>query len=103
MDIVENLCGAYPVNFQKPDIASNPNYVFPNDVYYNARQLFDSEGTTVFVNSFIECQHYVIGGWNFTPIKNLELSLHNYLLVGITIGIIAQLVIPKLKVFQKNE
>ena len=89
MDIVESLCGSYPENFQKLDIKNDPNFVFLNDPSFNTRQLFDAEGATVFVNSFIECEHYVFGGWDFTPVKNLELYLHNSLFIGIifTIGI----------------
>ena len=79
MSNVESICGEYPANFVKKDIASDPNYVFANDPNYSARQLFDSEGNTVYVNSFIECEHYVDGGGGFTPIQNLEVTLHNYL------------------------
>ena len=79
MNNVETICGQYPENFVKEDISSDPNYVFINDPTYSPRQLFDSEGFTVFVNSFVECEHYVDGGWGFTPETNLELSHHNYL------------------------
>ena len=60
MDIIESLCGAYPDSFEKLDIASNPNYVFLNDKNFNTRQLFDAEGSTVFVNSFIEIRSLAI-------------------------------------------
>ena len=92
MDIVESLCGSYPDNFQKLDIKNDPNFIFLNDPNFNARQLFDAEGATVFVNSFIECEHYVFGGWNFTPVKNLELYLHNSLFIGVTLIIGFQLI-----------
>ena len=36
---------------------------------------FDSEGNTVFVNSYNECQHYVSGGWDFTPATNAWFSM----------------------------
>ena len=55
MSLVTNLCGEYPVNFVKVDISSDPNYVFENDPSYSMKQLFDSEGNKVFVNSFVEC------------------------------------------------
>ena len=102
MDIIESLCVAYPDSFEKLDIASNPNYVFLNDKNFNTRQLFDAEGSTVFVNSFIECEHYVSGGWDFTPVKNLELDLHNFLLVGVVVTILVQFLIKKFKVFSKE-
>jgi hypothetical protein len=80
MSVIENICGIQPSNFVKPDISSNPNFIFKNDINYSAKQLFDSEGNTVFVNSYVECQHYVLGGWDFTPIKNLETDLQTSLL-----------------------
>ena len=62
---VVDLCGEYPDDFKKQDIASNPNFVFENDANYSAVELYDEEENTVFVNSFIECEHYVVGGWNY--------------------------------------
>lgn len=99
MSNVESICGEYPLNFEKTDIASDPSYVFVNDPNYNIRQLFDSEGSTVFVNSFIECEHYVSGGWGFTPVQNLEIALHNYLFIFVTILIGARFILQKYKSF----
>ena len=38
---------------------------------------------TVFVNSFIECEHYVVGGWNynFSDINNFSYTEFSVLLV----------------------
>ena len=80
MDEIVNICGLQPEGFVKIDISSDPNYVFKNDLNYAARQLFDGEGNTVFVNSYMECQHYVLGGWNYTPLKNSEILLQENLL-----------------------
>ena len=66
----ENICGEYPADFIKEDISSNPNYVFVNDPSFVSTKLWDEFGNTVFVNSFIECEHYVSGGWNFRPNEN---------------------------------
>ena len=79
-DIVTKICGNYPENFSPASVDSNPNYVFQNDSTYSPVQLFDIEQNTVFVNSYVECQHYVLGGWDFTPIKNLETDLQTSLL-----------------------
>jgi hypothetical protein len=79
MEEVLNICGIEPEGFVKIDISSDPNFVFKNDINYAARQLFDGEGNTVFVNSYLECQHYVLGGWNFTPLKNSEILLQESL------------------------
>ena len=61
---IENNCGISPSNEELVDIASDPNFVFENDPSYNAITLFDSEGNVVNVNSWIECAHYVNGGWS---------------------------------------
>lgn len=75
MSKVVELCGEIPQNFEKIDFSSNPNFVFENDPSYSARQLFDEEGNTVFVNSFVECDHYVSGGWGFSPLISNEIQL----------------------------
>lgn len=75
MSKVTELCGGEPPNFEKIDFSSNPNFVFTPDANYISRQLFDSEGNTVTVNSYIECEHYVSGGWDYSPLKNNEILL----------------------------
>ena len=56
-ELIVSLCGEYPADFVEIDISSNPNYIFENDIEYDTVQLFDFDSNTVFVNSFIECQH----------------------------------------------
>ena len=77
MSKVVELCGDYPQDFEKVDFSSNPDFVFENDINFSSKQLFDSEGNTVFVNSFIECEHYVSGGWDYSPLKNNEIQLQD--------------------------
>ena len=77
MSKVVELCGEYPQDFEKVDFSSNPDFVFENDINFSSKQLFDSEGNTVFVNSFIECEHYVSGGWDYSPLKNNEIQLQD--------------------------
>ena len=79
---VVDLCGDYPDNFLKQDIASNPNFVFENDSNYSAVELYDKDENAVFVNSFIECEHYVSGGWGYKPSVILESNLQT-MLVGV--------------------
>ena len=83
MSKIEDLCGVYPTGFIKEDISSDPNYVFVNDPAYSARPLYDSEGNIVFVNSFIECEHYVSGGWGYSISENTEILLHQFLFIGV--------------------
>jgi len=78
---VESICGEYPTDYVKEDISSNPNYVFVNDPNFESIRLLDEVGNTVFVNSFIECEHYVSGGWNFVPAINYQPSVNDPCLV----------------------
>ena len=98
MSKVVELCGEIPQNFEKIDFSSNPDFVFENDVSYPARQLFDKEGNTVFVNSFIECDHYVSGGWGFSPVLSNELFLIDFL----TYAVVFLLVVTYSKNFFKR-
>lgn len=102
MSIVEQICGGYPEGFKKLDISSDPNYVFVSDPSYSTRQLFDSEGNKVFVNSFIECEHYVSGGWGFSPLKNQEIFYQDLFLYLIIFGIVVSFFKPKLKEYFQN-
>lgn len=77
--IVEKICGKYPENFKKIDIDSNPNFIFQNDTLYETINVFDKEGNTASVNSFLECEHYVSGGWDVIPIERSELYYLNVL------------------------
>ena len=88
MSEIEEICGKYPEGFEKLDISSDPNYVFVNDPNYSAKQLFDAEGNKVFVNSFIECEHYVSGGWGFSPLKNQEIFSQDLVLYFIIFGVV---------------
>ena len=99
MNTIENICGPTPINFEKIDIASNPDYIFENDPNYNTRQLFDKDGSTVFVNSFIECEHYVQGGWDYTPSKNLEIQLQDSLLVILIVLLLTRTIQKKFNIF----
>ena len=98
MSKVVELCGEIPQNFEKIDFSSNPDFVFENDASYPARQLFDEEGNTVFVNSFIECDHYVSGGWGFSPVLSNEL----FLIDSLTYAVVFLLVVTYSKNFFKR-
>ncbi len=93
---VRTFCGEYPEGFVKEDIASNPNFVFVNDPNFAGVNVYDADGNAITVNSFQECEHYVMGGWDKAPIE-LEETLLQYGLVFIVIGIlVAKYVIKKL-------
>ena len=101
---VVNFCGEYPENFIKIDISSNSDYVFENDADFDSVQLFDVEGNIVFVNSFQECQHYVTGGWNFTPNQIDESQYHSALSVfSILLTFVGYLFIRKFLIGSSSE
>ena len=83
-ETVVKFCGEYPENFIKQDIASNPDFVFKNDPTYQTVQLFDIEDNTVYVNSFIECEHYVAGGWDQNTVQRQETNMQ-LIIVGVII------------------
>jgi len=98
MSEVVELCGEIPSDFEKVDFSSNPNFVFENDPTFTAKQLFDEEGNTIFVNSFVECEHYVTGGWGYSPSKNNE----SHLLDILFYVVVALLVVTYSKNFVKR-
>ena len=99
-EVVINKCGKYPEDFIKIDILSDPDFVFVNDTNYQSIQLFDSELNTIYVNSFIECEHYVLGGWDNSPAQFNEISFHNSLSLIIVGAILSRYLIKK--IFTKN-
>lgn len=102
MSPIEQLCGEYPSNFVKEDISSNSNFVFTPDKDYEPRNLFDSEGNSVSVNSFVECEHYVSGGWDFQPVKSQELIYQTSLTYLVIFLIVSSFLINNFKKL-KNE
>ena len=59
-----SICGNsnYLPDFEA--IGNDPNFVFVNDPTYLTVKLFDTEGSVINVNSWIECANYVNGGWS---------------------------------------
>lgn len=90
MEIVIELCGDYPPGFEKKVIASDPNYVFETENGYEPRELFNQEGYAVTVSSFVECEHYVSGGWDSSPLNNKEAALVGNLLLIVVVAILLQ-------------
>ena len=102
MSTVEELCGVYPEDFEKLDISSNPNFVFANDANYPAKQLFDADSNKISVNSFVECEHYVSGGWNFAPVASSEFLLQDNLIYISLVLLVLTFLRPKLIKAFKN-
>ena len=64
LEKIKSICGQIPENQDLSTVASDPNFVFVNDPSFNTLRLFDIEGNIINVNSWIECAHYVRGGWS---------------------------------------
>ena len=69
---IVKFCGEYPEGFKNIEIESDPSFVFEKDDSFENVTLYDEEGNTVTVNSFLECHHYVNGGWDYNPIQSSE-------------------------------
>jgi len=57
------ICGEKPEGIKIIEPGNNPNFVFTPDPNFSTVSLFDIEGNTVNMNSWVECAHYVKGGW----------------------------------------
>ncbi len=102
-DIVLKICGNYPENFSPASVESNPDYVFQNDNTYSSIQLFDADQNTVFVNSFLECEHYVSGGWDYLPNESKESFYYETISILLVSGIIIYSLYKKYKLNNINE
>jgi len=84
-------CGDPPFDFVEIEIGNDPNFIFKNDPEFTSILLNDEEGNTVTVNSYLECTHYIKGGW-FNPnilsdSSNLELKSKTYLSIIVAFSI----------------
>ncbi len=73
--LIENNCGLKPIGQELIEISSNPNFVFINDPEFITLRLFDIDGNIIDTNSWIECAHYVNGGWLSTYNQGLSGNL----------------------------
>jgi hypothetical protein len=64
INLVEKSCGSNSTGAPFPDIGSDPNFIFESDPLFSVVTLYDIEGNVISVNSWIECAHYVTGGWS---------------------------------------
>ena len=62
-NIVNNICGVSENNIDLSQIGNDPNFVFTPDPSFTPLQLFDIDGNSIIVNSWLECANYVNGGW----------------------------------------
>jgi hypothetical protein len=68
---IAKQCGVQPPDISIPEIGNDPNFVFVNDPSFVSLNLYDIDGNNVIVNSWIECAHYVKGGWSTILNQNI--------------------------------
>tara|TARA_B100000902_G_scaffold27360_1_gene32939 strand:+ start:1173 stop:1496 length:324 start_codon:yes stop_codon:yes gene_type:complete len=87
LKLIEAICGIKAPNQELIEIASDPNFVFNNDPQFMSLTLFDVDGNIVNVNSWIECAHYVNGGWTSAYYSGMKSDFIFLLIViGYSIG-----------------
>ena len=93
---VGNICGKNIGEYILENIQNNPDFVFENDPNYETVVLYNSEGTVINVNSWIECANYVEGGWTNSLISNSNSELYYFLfLIGFTFSLFIYKLIQK--------
>ena len=99
---IERVCGLKPPDQEFVEIASDPNFVFLNDPNFTTLRLYDIEDNIINVNSWLECAHYVSGGWSVNPATNLSGDML-FLLIIVGIAISYTTIKLSIKRFLKNE
>ena len=94
---VDELCGVKLTEESFIPFDSDENFIFENDPNYNSVKLTDRFNRTVMVNSYEECEHYVLGGWNRSESMNLEFYSQYLLLVVIVVTVLKRKYILRLK------
>ena len=93
----KELCGIKLTEESFISFDTNGNFIFENDPNYNSVKLTDRFNRTVMVNSYEECEHYVLGGWNRSESMNLEFYSQYLLLVVIVVTVLKRKYILRLK------
>tara|TARA_Y100000996_G_scaffold408152_1_gene386754 strand:+ start:1388 stop:1711 length:324 start_codon:yes stop_codon:yes gene_type:complete len=81
LNLIEQICGDKSQDQELIEIGSDPNFVFNNDPSFPVLRLFDVDGNVINVNSWIECAHYVNGGWSSTYYSGIKSELIFLLIV----------------------
>ena len=88
IELIKNICGINNQDQNLDVIKSDPNFVFQPDSNFQSLNLYDVEGNAVTVNSWLECAHYVSGGWDYIPTLAIESEFH-IIIFGIAVSMIA--------------
>lgn len=82
------------ISFKK--LTEYGQYIFENDPNFNKVNLYDKLFRTITVNSFDECEHYVLGGWDRSVEMNMEFYSQYFLLLLLV------MVVIKKRIFRFN-
>jgi len=97
MYILEQVCGANNSDQKFSFISSEGILIFNNDPSYSTVQLWNKLNNTVYVNSYEECEHYFLGGFNSSQELNIEIYSRVILIIFLVIVITTK----RLKIFKK--
>ena len=94
---LEQTCGINNSDGNFSEVNADGILIFVNDPNFTAVQLWNKFNNTVYVNSYEECEHYFLGGFNSTPMLNVEIYSRTILIVFL----IAVVFIKRLKNYKK--
>lgn len=75
---IEQICGEQVGSISLSSIQNDPNFIFENDPTYETLVLYNTDGTIINVNSWIECANYVQGGWSNSLIQNSSFHIYYF-------------------------
>ena len=97
MYILEQVCGVNNSDQKFSEMNSDGILIFTNDPNYSTVQLWNKLNKTIYVNSYEECQHYFLGGFDSTQQLNIEIYSRAIIIVFLIVVIITK----RIKIFKK--
>ena len=88
MYTVKELCGLKLTEESFAIFDKDGNFIFENDPSFESINLTDKFNRTIMVNSYEECEHYVLGGWNSSASMNIEYFSQYFLLILIVVAVL---------------
>tara|TARA_S200000501_G_C20625126_1_gene656340 strand:- start:311 stop:613 length:303 start_codon:yes stop_codon:yes gene_type:complete len=88
MFTVKELCGIKLTEESLVIFDGDGNFIFENDPSFESINLTDKFNRTIMVNSYEECEHYVLGGWNSSASMNIEYFSQYFLLIFIVVAVL---------------
>ena len=80
---IYKICGESDLLPELEKIQSDPSFVFEPDPSFNPITLFNEIGDTIMVNSWIECENYVNGGWTNFLIETINYEKYLFFILGL--------------------